>query len=74
MGLYIRLMAMYKVYSLLFFKISAEPIASFPLQLSATITITAHLIEPESEYPPRLRNIQIVYDYIGKISYANSVM
>jgi hypothetical protein len=65
---------MYKVYSLLFFKISAEPIASFPLQLSATITITAHLIEPESEYPPRLRNIQIVYDYIGKISYANSVM
>jgi hypothetical protein len=49
--------------------ISAEPTASFPLQLSATITITAHLIEPESEYPPRLRNIQIVYDYIGRIYF-----
>ena len=44
----------------------ADPVAAFPLQLSATITITAHLIEPESEYPPRERRLQIHYDYVNR--------
>jgi hypothetical protein len=52
----------------LFLRIAAVPVASFPLQLSATITITAHLIDADSEYPPRMRRMTIMYDYIGKIS------
>ena len=43
-----------------------EPVAIFPLQISALITITAHLVEPESEYPPRERYIHLHYDYIGQ--------
>ena len=48
-----------------------EPVAAFPLQISAWITITAHMIEPESEYPPRERRIRIHYDYVGKRAKVN---
>ena len=38
----------------------------FPLQLTANITITAHQIEPESEFPPRIRHMLVYYDYSQK--------
>lgn len=44
----------------------SEPIARFPLQISASITITAHLIEEGNEYPPRIRHMDVYYDYIKK--------
>jgi hypothetical protein len=47
---------------------TCEPIARFPLQLSASITITAHLIEEGNEYPPRTRQIHVSYDYIKKMA------
>ena len=39
------------------------PIARFPLQFTANLTITANQIPPETEYPPRERTITIAYDY-----------
>ena len=56
------------LYAMCLFKdiIADEPVAQFPLEFSATITITAHLIEPETEYPPRTRNLVVHYDYIHK--------
>ena len=51
----------------------AEPVAIFPLQFSASVTITAHLIEEESSYPPRLRRMTILYDYIGKIGTSSDL-
>ena len=46
------------------------PEASFPLQFSASLDITAHLISATSEYPPRMRRIEIKYDYINKVARA----
>lgn len=43
----------------------------FPLQLSADIEITAHLIDPDSEYPPRVRRMSIYYDYVNKLARAD---
>ena len=43
----------------------------FPLQLSADVTVTSHLIPPESEYPPRIRKMKIYYDYIEKKARAD---
>lgn len=42
-----------------------DPVAKFPLQISAVVTITAHLVEEASIYPPRERSMKINYDYIG---------
>lgn len=53
---------------ILLIKVFSEPVPSFPLQFSATITITAHLIEPENEYPPRSRSMTVYYDYIRKLA------
>lgn len=50
---------------------SLLPVPSFPLQFSAIITITAHLIEPESQYPPRIRSMLVYYDYIEKRARAD---
>jgi hypothetical protein len=47
------------------------PVPSFPLQFSARVTITAHLIEPENEYPPRTRYMNIYYDYLNKMARAD---
>jgi hypothetical protein len=50
---------------------AAEPKAKFPLQLSADISITAHLIPEEQTYPPRIRKMRIYYDYLGKRARAD---
>jgi hypothetical protein len=50
---------------------NAEPKARFPLQISADIKITAHLISPEQNYPPRERSMHIDYDYINKRARAH---
>ncbi len=47
------------------------PVAKFPLQLSGTITITAHLIDENSTYPPRQRSMRIYYDYTNKRARAD---
>jgi hypothetical protein len=39
--------------------------AKFPLQVSFNMTITAHQIEVESEFPPRVRKMGIYYDYVN---------
>lgn len=49
----------------------SDPIATFPLQFSATLVITAHLIDEASEYPPRTRSINIIYDYVNKRARAD---
>lgn len=48
-----------------------EPIPSFPLQFSASLEITAHLIETESEFPPRTRRMTLYYNYIKKLARAD---
>jgi hypothetical protein len=47
------------------------PIPSFPLQLTASIEIMAHLIPEDAEYPPRTRSMRIYYDYIQKLARAD---
>jgi hypothetical protein len=39
------------------------PVPNFPLQFSATLEITAHLLPEDSSYPPHKRRMEIVYDY-----------
>jgi hypothetical protein len=51
--------------------IKAAPVPFFPLQFSAEISITAHLIEEDSEYPPRMRKMRVYYDYINKLARAD---
>lgn len=41
------------------------PVASFPLQFTAYLTITSHLIAEDNEYPPRYRRMSLYYDYIN---------
>ena len=43
----------------------------FPLQFTAQLQLTAHLIEPENEYPPRVRTMSIYYDYLNKKARAD---
>lgn len=50
---------------------SEEPVASFPLQFTAKLSITAHLIDPDAEYPPRTREYKIYYDYLNKKARAD---
>ena len=50
--------------------IGSTPAPSFPLQFSANLEITAHLISPDSEYPPRVRRMSIYYDYVNKLARA----
>ncbi len=45
--------------------------AVFPLQITANVVITAHLIEESSEYPPRTRKMKIFYDYKKKRARAD---
>jgi len=46
-------------------------VPQFPLQFSANLTITAHLIEEESTYPPRVRRMSLYYDYLAKRARAD---
>lgn len=48
-----------------------DPLPIFPLQFSATIEITSHLIDNNSEYPPNKRHITVYYDYINKKARAD---
>lgn len=43
----------------------------FPLQFSGNLEIISHLIEENSEYPPRSRQWTIYYDYINKKARAD---
>jgi hypothetical protein len=40
----------------------------FPLQFSANVTLTAHQIPFESEYPPRTRRLSVYYDYFARMA------
>lgn len=55
----------------LFNAANSAPELYYPLQLSASIVITSHLIDPENDYPPRTRSLQIYYDYINKRARAD---
>ena len=48
-----------------------SPAPSFPVQFSAKIKITAHLIEESNEYPPRIRKMSVLYDYMNKRARAD---
>lgn len=50
---------------------AGPPSLVFPLQFSATVTITSHLIDENTEYPPRKRQMMIYYDYINKKARAD---
>ena len=41
-----------------------------PLQFTATVEVTAHLVDRTKDYPPWLRVIHISYDYINKRAHA----
>lgn len=43
----------------------------FPLQFSGSIQITANLIDEASTYPPRVRRMEVYYDYINKRARAD---
>lgn len=49
----------------------APIIAEFPLQFSANIQITSHLVAPDSDYPPQTRRMTVYYDYIAKKARAD---
>jgi hypothetical protein len=50
---------------------SEEKVAKFPLQLSFNLKITAHQIDADNEFPPRVRKMEIHYDYINSRARAN---
>lgn len=45
---------------------SAQPteIPKFPLEFQFNLTITAHQVPAETDYPPRLRSYYVYYDYL----------
>lgn len=43
---------------------SSLPVAIFPLQFSAMLEVTSHLILDDSTYPPSKRSMTIFYDFI----------
>lgn len=57
--------------ALCFVQCVCKPVPSFPLQFSGTLTITAHLIEEDSEYPPRYRSMTVYYDYLQQRARAD---
>lgn len=48
-----------------------DPKPVFPLQFSANLDITSHLIDESSSYPPKRRRITIYYDFINKKARAD---
>lgn len=50
--------------------VSSAAAPKFPLQFSADLEITAHLVDKTKDYPPWLRKIKINYDYIQKLARA----
>jgi hypothetical protein len=59
------------IFSLVIASLQGEPALVFPLQFTATLTITSHLIEESSEYPPKTRQMSLYYDYIAKKARAD---
>lgn len=47
------------------------PKLSFPLQFSGNLEIISHLIEEDSDYPPKTRHYSIYYDYENKRARAD---
>lgn len=45
--------------------------ATFPLQFSANLAITSHLISDDSTYPPKQRRMTLYYDYVNKKARAD---
>ncbi len=43
----------------------------FPLAFSCNLTVTANQIDASSEYPPRVRKMEIYYDYINERARAD---
>ncbi len=43
-----------------------NPKATFPLQFSGNLEITAHLIGEDSMYPPHKRRMTLYYDYVNR--------
>jgi hypothetical protein len=57
---------------ILFAQISLnDPELTFPLQFSANIQITAHLIDDNLDFPPRYKRMTVFYDYINKKARAD---
>ena len=56
---------------LIYHTVLGGSILTFPLQISADVDITAHLIAEASDYPPRNRKMKIYYDYVNKIARAD---
>jgi hypothetical protein len=48
-----------------------DPELVFPLQFSANIQITAHLIDENSDFPPRYKRLTVFYDFINKKARAD---
>ena len=44
-----------------------------PLQFSAEIEITSHLVDPAQEYPSRTRKLWVHYDYMNQLARADIV-
>ena len=49
----------------------ANPTARFPLQFTADLLITSHMISESSVFPPRTRTMKVYYDYITKRARAD---
>jgi hypothetical protein len=50
---------------------SPLPIPAFPLQFTGNLKIIAHLISEDSDYPPKIREMKIYYDYVNKLARAD---
>lgn len=55
---------------LLPFVICNDVLPTLPLQFSADIEITAHLVDRTQDYPPWLRKIRLNYDFVKKLARA----
>ena len=42
-----------------------------PLQFSAEVEITSHLVDPAQEYPSRTRKLWVHYDYTNQLARAD---
>ena len=74
-GMRLFLQGVLLLFSSMFLLISAieveEKVALFPLQMRCNITITAHQVDDDGEFPPRIRRIGVYYDYIQQRARAD---
>lgn len=50
--------------------VCTPPFPVFPQQFTATVEITAHLVDRSKAYPPWLKVINVKYDYPNQMAYA----